>query len=196
MLVLKKIAILCSIFFAFSCNTKSKEYAPIGKDNDELFNLYFNDQEDRMIDYIEWDYVHKRDSLRRVRVHQLIDSNRIRTSKDYKNAAMIFQHGKDSTDYGLAVRLISKSIELDSTQHKWLFAATTDRYLLSKGKPQIYGTQYKRNWDEPWRLAKIDTTKISDEERVKFGVETLVEQQEKVKLLNEKLNKKNKKDYD
>ncbi len=34
-----------------------------------------------------------------------------------------------------------KSIELDSTAIKWLLAAAIDRELLSRGKPQICGTQ-------------------------------------------------------
>ena len=79
---------------------------------------------------------------------------------------------------------MKKAIELDSTIDKWLLAATTDRYLLSKGEPQIYGTQYLKMGDEPWKLAEIDTIKISDTERVEYGVETLAEQSEKVKQMN------------
>ncbi len=97
---------------------------------------------------------------------------------------MVFQHGNDSSDYGKAVGLMKKAIELDSTTNKWLLAATTDRYLLSKGEAQIYGTQYRKKADEPWKLAEIDTTKISDAERIKYGVETLAEQRQKVKEMN------------
>ena len=79
---------------------------------------------------------------------------------------------------------MKKAIEKDSTINKWLFAAATDRYLLSKGEPQIYGTQYQKMGDKPWKLGKIDTTKISDDERIKYGVETLAEQREKVKQMN------------
>ena len=87
----------------------------------------------------------------------------------------------------MAVKLMRKSIELDSTANKWLLAAAIDRYLLSKDEPQIYGTQYKRFGDnEPWQLGKMDTTKISDAERIKYGVETLTQQREKVKRMNSK----------
>lgn len=108
----------------------------------------------------------------------------MRTANDYKNAAMVFQHGKDSIDYGMALRLIKKAIEMDTTMNKWLFAAATDRYLLSINEPQIYGTQYQKMGDEPWKLGEIDTTVISDVERIKYGVETLSEQREKVKKMN------------
>jgi tetratricopeptide (TPR) repeat protein len=161
------------------------------KDNQELIEIYKNDQADRQTDNIDWNVVTKRDNSREVRIYELLDSNKVQTSKDYHNAAMIFQHGGDSTAYGMAVKLTRKSIELDSTANKWLLAAAIDRHLLSKGEPQIYGTQYqKKNGEgELWFLREIDTTKISDTERIEYGVETLAQQRERVKLMNrEKLS--------
>ncbi|WP_282037955.1 hypothetical protein [Saccharicrinis aurantiacus] len=156
-------------------------------DNLELIEIYQNDQADRQTDNIDWSVVSKNDSLREVRIYQLLDSNKVKTSKDYHNAAMIFQHGGDSTAYGMAVKLMRKSIELDSTANKWLLAAAIDRYLLSKDEPQIYGTQYQKfGKDEPWQIGKMDTTKISDAERIEYGVATLAEQREKVKWMNKK----------
>ena len=156
-------------------------------DNPELMEIYEADQADRQTDNIDWSVVSKRDSLREVRIYQLLDSNKVQTSKDYHNAAMIFQHGGDSTAYGMAVKLMRKSVELDSTANKWLLAAAIDRYLLSKDEPQIYGTQYQKfGEDEPWQLGKMDTTKISDAERIEYGVETLAAQRERVKQMNSK----------
>ena len=97
---------------------------------------------------------------------------------------MVFLHGNDSTDYGKAVKFMKKAIELDSTINKWLFAAATDSYLLSKGEPQIYGTQYFKMEDEPWKIALIDTSKITDAERIEYGVETLNQQIQKVIKMN------------
>jgi len=157
------------------------------KDSQELIEIYKNDQADRQTGNIDWEIVSKKDSLREVRIYQLLDSNKVQTSLDYHNAAMIFQHGGDSTAYGMAVKLMRKSIELDSTANKWLLAAAIDRYLLSKNEPQIYGTQYQKfGKDEPWQLGKMDTTKISDAERIEYGVETLAQQREKVKQMNRK----------
>ncbi|HPF12380.1 MAG TPA: hypothetical protein PKW08_13225 [Flavobacteriaceae bacterium] len=180
---MKKTLMILSILALFGCKPEP-EKAFVALDNAALVEMYTNDQNDRKTNPIDWSVVNKNDSLRRLRVRQLLDSGKVNTGKDLKNAAMIFQHGTDSTDYGLAVQLMKKAIEKDSTVNKWLFAAATDRYLLSKGEPQIYGTQYEKMGDEPWRLGEIDTTKISDAERKAYGVKTLAEQREKVKQMN------------
>lgn len=184
---MKQLIALLSILVLLSCKQEQeqeqKQPEPI-QDNKELAEIYAADQGDRQSGNIDWAQVSRRDSLRRVRVHQLLDSNKVVTSNDYKNAAMVFQHGKDSVDYSMAVRLMERSVALDSSANKWLLAAATDRYLLSIGKPQIYGTQYHRRNGEPWKLAEMDTTKITDAERIEFGVETLAEQREKVKRMN------------
>jgi tetratricopeptide (TPR) repeat protein len=186
---MKNLLLIILILGLASCKmNKEKEISELPlTDNNELIEIYRNDQADRQTDNIDWSIVSKNDSLREVRIYQLLDSNKVRTSKDYHNAAMIFQHGGDSTAYGMAVKLMRKSIELDSTANKWLLAAAIDRYLLSKEEPQIYGTQYQKfGKDEPWQIGKMDTTKISDAERIEYGVETLAQQKEKVKQMNRK----------
>lgn len=155
-------------------------------DNPELAEIYRVDQADRQSEDIDWEVVSRNDSLREVRIYQLLDSNLVRTSKDYHNAAMIFQHGADSTAYGMAVKLMRKSLEIDPDGDKWLFAAATDRYLLSIDQPQIYGTQYQQFGDEPWKLGNMDTTQITDAERMEYGVETLAQQRDRVKQMNKK----------
>lgn len=181
---MKKIVFGILLFATFSCNQDGKKENEVIKDNEELVEIYKADQADRQSQPIDWTVVSKRDSIREVRIYELLDSNKVRTSLDYHNAAMIFQHGGDSVAYGMAVKLMKKSIELDSTANKWLLAAAIDRYLLSKGEPQIYGTQYWKMKDQPWELRQIDTTKITDAERIEYGVETLAQQREKVKLMN------------
>ena len=84
----------------------------------------------------------------------------------------------------MAVKLMKKSIELDPTRDKWLLAAAIDRDLLSRNRPQIYGTQYTRPAGQPFERMEMDTTIISDSERIEFGVETLAEQREKILNLN------------
>mgnify|MGYP006233922419 CR=1 FL=1 len=64
-----------------------------------------------------------------------------------------------------------------------------DRELMSRNEPQIYGTQYQKHTLEdgswgPWKLYKIDTTIISDEERIEYGVETLAGQRQRVMAMN------------
>jgi len=89
-----------------------------GIDNEELKTLYKEDQSDRTAGNIDWELVSKRDKERRVRVNELLKSNLVRTSKDYSNAAMIFQHGGDTTSSGMAVKLMKKAIELDPSMNK------------------------------------------------------------------------------
>ena len=156
-------------------------------DNPELKEIYQKDQAARQVETIDWDIVLVEDSIRQSRVQQLLDSNKVNTAIDYYHAAMVFQHGLDTIASGMAVSLMRKSLELDSTADKWLLAAAIDRDLMRKKKPQIYGTQYvKMGADAPWELYKIDTAVISDEERKEYHVETLAEQRETVKQMNQK----------
>lgn len=171
----------CLMILCISISTGQQE------DNEELTTLYKADQSDRKAVKRDWKQISFRDSIRRKKVTSLLESNQIKTANDYENAAMIFQHGKDSLDYKMAVKMMRKAIELDPKKNKWLLAATIDRELMSRKKPQIYGTQFVRKGkDDPWELYKMDTTKISDIERKAHRVETLAELKEKVKLLNKK----------
>lgn len=170
------------VIFSFFMNKAYAQNQPAN--NAELIKIYSEDQNDRRSTPIDWQRVSKRDSLRRVRVYQLLDSNKVQTALDYKNAAMVFQHGNDTSHYAMAVKLMEKSVHLDPYADKWLLAAATDRYLLSVGKPQIYGTQFMRMQGAPWKRSKMDSTQITDRERKAFGVETLAQQKEKLRRMN------------
>ncbi len=168
------------LFFIFS-----PLYVFSQTDNSELQKMYNEDQSSREVKDIEWAILSKRDRERESRVYDLIKLGQIVTGKDYYNSAMIFQHGSDSIAYGMAVKHMRKAIELDATINKWLLAAAIDRDLLSRNKPQIYGTQYSKKNGEKWKRSLIDTTKITDIERKFYHVETLSEQL--VKLRNKNL---------
>jgi tetratricopeptide (TPR) repeat protein len=182
---MKRIIFLATIIGFIACSPKITLAQEKVADNLELIEMFDSDQADRT-NHIDWSIVQKNDSIREARVYELLDSNKVRTSLDYNNAALIFHHGEDSIAYGMAVKLMRKSIELDSTRNKWFLAAIIDRYLLSINKPQIYGTQYRKLKDQPWVLSEIDTTKVTDAERIEYGVETLAQQREKIKNLNRK----------
>lgn len=168
-------------------NSDQKSDIEVFTSNEELKEIYKADQADRQSPNIDWSVVSERDKQRQERVYELLDSNLVRTSEDYANAAMVFQHGGDTIASGIAVKLMKKAVELDSSRSKWLLAAAIDRDLMRRGKPQIYGTQYRRmGADEPWELYELDTTKVTDEKRREYGVETLAEQREKLKMMNKK----------
>jgi tetratricopeptide (TPR) repeat protein len=151
-------------------------------DNAELKKMYQEDQSSRSGMNIDWVQLTKNDSIRETRVYELIKSGQVVTGKDYYNSAMIFQHGKDSIAYGMAVKHMRKAIELDTTINRWLLAAAIDRELMSRGKPQIYGTQYRRMGQSKWFRYDIDTTQVTDEERKYYHVESLAQQ--KIKEFN------------
>lgn len=152
-------------------------------DNVELKIMYEADQQTRLSGNIDWAKLVKEDSLRRVRVQELLDSGKVITGRDHYHAAMVFQHGRDSVDYGKAVQLMRKAVALDSTVNRWLLAAAIDRELMSRRKPQIYGTQYIGE-NGKYRLYDIDTTQVTDEERRYYRVETLAEQRVKEREMN------------
>jgi hypothetical protein len=145
-------------------------------DNAELAAMFEQDQADRMTEEIDWDWVHARDEARQSRVRQFMQSDSLVTTDDYYHAAMIMQHGGDSTAFRSAYDLAAKAVAIDSTHEiaSWLYAAAWDRYLLSTGQPQWYGTQYVTLNDTTW-LFPIDTTKVTDAERKRRGVRTLDE---------------------
>lgn len=174
----------------FSCKENKANTTVVSNeidDNLELLKMFNKDQADRSSGTIDWNTVSKNDSYRRDRVYQLLDSNKVKTSLDYYRAALIFQHGNDTISSTMAVKMMKRSIRLDSTGDKWLLAAAIDRDLMRKRKPQIFGTQFiRRNANGPWERYLIDTTKVTDEERKIHGVETLKQQREKELLMNKK----------
>lgn len=155
------------------------------RDNPELQKMFNDDQISRNTSNINWVILSKQDSLREFRVHELMKEEKIITAKDHYNAAMIFQHGRDTLASRLAVQQMKKAIELDSTINKWLLAAAIDRDLMRRNVPQIYGTQYvKNNMNAKWERYKIDTAQVSDTKRRYYGVETLAEQRTKEHNMN------------
>ena len=154
-------------------------------DNAELKKMYDDDQGSRMVSNIDWVQLTKNDNIRENRVYEFIKEGKIVTGKDYYHSPMIFQHGKDSVAYGMAVKQMKKAIELDPKINKWLLAAAIDRDLMSRNKPQIYGTQYvKKGENAKWERYKIDTTQVTAEERKHYNVETLAEQVIKERNMN------------
>lgn len=163
------------------------------QDNTELKQMHDADQAARMQQPIDWEMLNMKDSLRRIRTYQLLDSGKVTTGKDYYHAAMIFQHGRfgDTTSSAMAVKLMRKALAKDSSVNRWLLAAAIDRNLMYSGKPQIYGTQYTANMQNPkMHLYTMDSTQITDAERQYYNVGTMSEIREKERQMGlEPINK-------
>jgi len=147
------------------------------RDNPELTRLMDEDQADRMPPAgkpIDWTVVSPRDEARLKRVKELYLQNQVQTGNDYSNAALILQHSNTPEDYLLAHELcvvaISKQRGVES-----LAAASEDRFLMSIGRPQRFGTQYKSDGpNQPYRLYKIDSG-VTDQLRRTMNVPSLAE---------------------
>ncbi len=143
--------------------------------NRELYEMYTADQSERRnADSVGWDVVSGNDARRRARARELVDAGALEVSDDFFHAAMIFQHGRDSTSYRLAYELArtASGMEHAHPSARWLTAAAWDRYLWSVGKPQIYGTQL-HTVDGVWTMEPIDTTAVTDAERAAMDVPPL-----------------------
>jgi hypothetical protein len=93
------------------------------------------------------------------------------TAEDFFHAAMAFQHGDELADYWRAHELALRAAELGHETGRWLAAAAYDRWLVHQGKPQKYGTQYRRVGDEI-ELDEVDPA-TTDEERAEWNVPSL-----------------------
>lgn len=139
--------------------------------NQELFQLYKADQNDRS----NGDFTWYRDEQRLEKVSELVSSGQLKVADDFYHAAIIFQHGRISENYKKAHELALRAVELNPSfkKAKWLACAAEDRYLHSLGKPQIWGTQF--NGVGCITMEPFDRTVKNDLERIANGVPTIVQ---------------------
>jgi hypothetical protein len=125
------------------------------------------------VDQIDWAAVTPRDQARRRRVDAIVAAGQAKVADDYYHAAMVYQHGDTPDDAGRAHDLALAAVKLDPGHDtaRWLAAASLDRQLMYQGKPQRYGTQYKR-LDGVWTLWDVDPT-VTDDERAAWNVPPL-----------------------
>lgn len=107
--------------------------------------------------------MYRGDIERQRKLKKLIKAKKIKTYNDYMAAALVFQHSGNLSDLKVANRLARQGLQLaqdDKQKCKagWFIGATTDRFLWSQGKPQIYGTQSR-----PENISFKETLKIIKE---------------------------------
>ncbi len=148
---------------------------PTATDNPRLTALYEQDQSDRRtVDDAHWVEVDRRDAERCQAVAQMLTDGTVVTAADHYHAAMVFQHGDDSTAFRRAHELAVTAEQMGSAPARWLAAASLDRYLLDTGRPQHYGTQFAER-PGGWFLSPIDSLAVTDAERHRAGTRTLAE---------------------
>jgi hypothetical protein len=160
--------------------------------NPELQRIFDQDQAARSgpLESVDIEALARENSAHRTRVGELAAAAALRTAKDFYHAAMVFQHGPDSLAYAQAHQWARRSEALDSTDvpARWLVAAAWDRYQMSRGRPQWFGTQTTRHGGVgPVILYLLDTTRVTDAERVHRGVGTLAALRARLDTINRRL---------
>lgn len=165
---------------------QARRATKVGNVNADLAKLYQEDQADRegTLQATQWAEVGKRDAERRKRVVEIVTAGGAKVADDYYHAGMVFQHGDKPEDYDQAHEWCLRALELDPEHPtaRWLAAASKDRALMWRGKPQLYGTQFKQV-DGKWILWEVDPS-VTDEERVKWDVPPLSIARKRVAELN------------
>lgn len=157
--------------------------------NGELKELYEEDVKEREgigSFQAEGEELLKHDRARRRKTYAIIENGGLKVSEDFYHAALIFQHGETSDDYNKANELAQKAMEMGDDRAKWLYAATLDRWLLSIGRAQKFGTQFERNESGDWELAQPIDDSVTDEERARYNVPPF---SEALKVYKEKYNR-------
>lgn len=99
--------------------------------------MYETDQGDRLA--MRFIKLNERDSDRLQHILVLYEQGDILSPKNKYQAATILQHGTKSEHYELAYILAKEANEMGYENELW--KAAYDRWMLSLGKPQVYGTQ-------------------------------------------------------
>lgn len=173
----------------FLDGVKARDAARQAKDNAELTRICDEDQKDRQAEdpgKVDWSVVAKRDAERLKRTKEIAAQGGLKVADDYFRAALVLQHSPETADYEQAHLWCLKAVELDPDlpDARWLAAATEDRYRMSQGKPQLYGTQFKKDKEDgPWYLWQVDPS-ITDDERAKWDVPPLASAKAHVEELN------------
>ncbi len=153
---------------------------PPETDNLRLDDLYAADQKDREMVYTttaEVDTLKQRDADRRKELVEMIGQGGVNTSNDMYHAAVLFLHGAEPKEFLSAHRLSTMAAINGHRPSRWLAAASLDRFLMSIGLPQTYGTQFEHSEEDnryQLRLPIDDTTVLHFEKRF-FGVPPVVE---------------------
>ena len=136
----------------------------------ELKNLFDTDQADRMALHGNWDNqevtqrMAENDSRRLQRAGEIYEQYKSGsvslTDSEKVQLAFLFQHSHSTDDYWKAHELGEAAGE----EGKWIAAAAEDRWLLSKGEKQKWGTQFLNDTEQASMLTDEESG-ITDEMR-------------------------------
>jgi hypothetical protein len=171
-----------------AARTAERRRTFLAAEGSEMFRIYVEDQADRWKMPLDLAWIGARDRERREKTKALIEGGRLQNAEDFNEAAFLFQHGNDYVEVGFAHELALKAYAMDpeGLAFGWTVAATLDRYLWFRCRPQIYGTQFQIT-DGRYTIEPIDSDLIDDAERARWGVPPLEAAHERERKLNEQL---------
>lgn len=157
----------------------------------ELAELAAADQNDRInfgsLSEDEIKRVMLSDLERRMRVGELFGDGCMVSAADYMNGAIIYQHGTQPDHYFQAFTWAKRGGELGDAGGKYLAAMAIDRYLVSLGKKQLFGSQFaKKNITDPCICMEPVEPSFPEEMRKEYTSMTLEERYTKMDAFNGK----------
>lgn len=168
------VAALAGLLLATTPVASSSTAPVLSADSDELKRLMDEDQADRQAKSIDWSVVTPRDRGRLARVKALYAGGALHTANDYYHAALVLQHGEAPEDFQLAHDFCVAAMVLgkNDAASASLAAAAEDRFLVSIGRPQRFGTQSRSESGGPMRLYTVGDG-VTDELRRVMAVPPL-----------------------
>lgn len=110
-------------------------------------------------------------AVMRIRCQRVIDlyaMGAITEGRDNFHAALVLLYGERTSHYDLS-RTFAWRAAHDGEMRSWsVYAMAWDRWLISQGKPQRFGTQIIKQKGR-WTLGEIDPA-LNDRERAMYGV--------------------------
>lgn len=147
----------------------------------ELKDLFDKDQSDRQELGDNWDdadrikQLMENDAARLKRAREIYSEYEkgsvMLSDEERVQLAFLFQHSAESDDYRKAYELANSAGESGA----WIAAAAEDRWLLSRGEKQKWGTQFTRD-NERAPMLSDEEAGITDEMRKERGIPAREEQ--------------------
>lgn len=113
------------------------------------------------------------------KARRMVEAQLLSSAADYYHAAMLLQHGSTPDDFRTAQQLAHTAAELGEPRGIKLSALAEDRYLISIGMPQKYGSQFACTPRNGWQLRPVDPA-VTDAQRQERQMPPLAEQTAKV----------------
>lgn len=131
--------------------------------------------------------VQEKHKQRLARVAEEAKAGRLKMGDDYFHAAVIFRYGTTPEELEKGRVYITRAARLGSLQPnlKRIDCELEDLYLWSIGKPQVWGTQLRRQGDT-WTYEPFDQGARDDGLRVNYGIHSLEDIQREIRELKQK----------